>query len=316
MHSSKQKAFFFFLLILVCHITSPAQTPPPANPTIRKADSLFLLGDWNNARSLYLEAAKTSSLIVSGWSRLGFSNYNLGNYDEAMQAYQKVLSMNAPVVFRGITFSRMAKVYAVRNDKKNVFIMLDSAINNGYSNLSEMDTLKAFDYIRNDAAFQSRRKSVLALAMPCMADPHAREFDFWIGEWDVSVTGTTAVVGHSLIQMISNGCALLENWDSPGSNGKSINYIDPVTNKWKQAWAGSYRNGIQEFVNGEYKDGAMRFNFEYQNPQGKKIMGHFIFYNEKPGQVRQFNETSADAGKTWVTSYDYTYIKRNKAVAN
>jgi len=302
-------AFFISFFLLLANY-SRAQQATPANPNIRKADSLFFAGDWNNARASYLEAAKNSSLIVPSWSRLGFSNYNLGNYDEAMQAYQKVLTMNAPAVFRGITFSRMAKVYAIRNDKQNAIAMLDSAINNGYSNLGEMDTLKAFDNIRNDAAFQLLKKNVYALAFPCMANPHAREFDFWVGEWDVYVTGTKTVAGHSLIQMIANGCALLENWDSPGSNGKSINYIDPTNNKWKQAWAGSYANGVQEFVNGEYKDGAMRFSFETNNPQGQKIIGRFMFYNEKPGQVRQFNETSADGGKTWVTSYNYTYIKK------
>ena len=51
----------------------------------------------------------------------------------------------------------------------------------------------------------------------------------------------------ALIQMISNGCALLENWDNAASNGKSINYIDPTNNKWKQAWVGSNTAGTQEF---------------------------------------------------------------------
>jgi hypothetical protein len=143
-----------------------------------------------------------------------------------------------------------------------------------------------------------------------MGDHHAREFDFWIGEWNVYVTGTKNYAGHSLIQMISGGCALLENWDSPAGNGKSINFIDPVTNKWKQSWAGSYANGIQEFTNGEYKDSAMRFIFERTNVQGNKIIGRFIFYNEGPDQVRQFNETSADGGKTWTTTYDFTYVRK------
>ena len=54
----------------------------------------------------------------------------------------------------------------------------------------------------------------------------------------------------------------------------------------------------------------MRFEFETKDAQGNKITGRFIFYNEGPNQVRQFNETSANGGKTWTTSYDFTYIRK------
>ena len=132
----------------------------------------------------------------------------------------------------------------------------------------------------------------------------------WIGDWDVYLTGTKTYAGHNKIEMTSGGCALLESWESKSSTGKSLNFIDPLTQTWKQTWVGSYQSGIQEFVNGEYKDGAMRFVFGNKNAQGVKIMGRFIFYNEKPGQVRQFNETSSDGGKIRITNYDYTYIKK------
>jgi hypothetical protein len=173
-----------------------------------------------------------------------------------------------------------------------------------------LDTLREFAALQNDPKFKELRNKVYNSLYPCLNDPHSREFDFWIGEWGVYVTGTKNYAGHSLIQMISGGCAILENWDSPNSSGKSINFIDPVTNKWKQSWAGSYANGVQEFVNGEYKDSAMHFQYETKDAQGKKIIGRFIFYNQGPNQVRQFNETSADNGKTWTTNYDFTYIRK------
>ena len=103
---------------------------------------------------------------------------------------------------------------------------------------------------------------------------------------------------------------MLENWEGGNSSGKSINFIDPNTNKWKQSWAGSYANGNQEFINGEYKDSAMHFEFETKDAQGKKIIGRFMFYNQGPNQVRQFSETSNDEGKTWTTNYDFTYIRK------
>ncbi len=67
---------------------------------------------------------------------------------------------------------------------------------------------------------------------------------------------------------------------------------------------------MQEFVNGEYKDSAMRFDFTTIDAKGNKIIGRFIFYNRGSNQVRQFNETSNDDGKTWTISYDFTYIRK------
>lgn len=149
-------------------------------------------------------------------------------------------------------------------------------------------------------------------ALPCMDDAQSKEFNFWIGEWDVYATGTQTLVGHSVVQQVSGGCAILENWTEQHSSnsGKSLNYVDRATNKWKQTWIGSERKGQQDFVNGEYTDSAMRFTFERMNAQGQKIIGRFIFYNLGPDKVRQFNETSADSGKTWKTAYDFTYIRK------
>jgi len=301
--------FLIVLTVLSSGILRAQNTiPTKTSMGIHNGDSLFQICDWKGARASYKSADQNDFKIIQ-WSRLGFSDYHLGKYEEAIEAYEKIINGGASPA-RGLTFSRIAKIYALENDTQDAITALDSAVANGYANYSEMDTLRDFVNIVNDPEFLKCKQKVFAAAFPCMSDPHAREFDFWVGEWDVYITGTKTLAGHSLIQMISGGCAVLENWDSPASNGKSINYVDPVSKKWKQNWAGSYPNGIQEFANGEYRDGAMRFTYETVNAQNQKIIGRFIFYNEKPGQVRQFNETSADEGKTWVTSYDYTYIRK------
>jgi len=150
--------------------------------------------------------------------------------------------------------------------------------------------------------------------LPCMSDPQMKDFDFWIGEWTVYDVTTKAEVGHSLIERVSGGCAILENWtDHDGVNaGKSLNYVDRATHLWKQTWVGSEREGQQDFEGGEYKDGAMRFTFSQVNARGIKLIGRFIFYNEGPDKVRQFNEVSADGGKTWTTQYNFSYIRKKK----
>jgi hypothetical protein len=150
-------------------------------------------------------------------------------------------------------------------------------------------------------------------AFPCSLDPKARAFDFWIGEWDAYITGTQKLAGHSVIQAASGGCMILENWTSGRGRytGKSMNFIDAATGKWQQVWVGSEGGGQHVFVNGEFRDSAMRFDFEQKGPDGKQEKGRFTFFNQGSGQVRQLNETSDDGGKTWKTQYDLTYIRRS-----
>ena len=149
-------------------------------------------------------------------------------------------------------------------------------------------------------------------AFPCSLDAKARVFDFWIGEWDAYITGTQKPAGHSVIQAASGGCMILENWTSGRGRyaGKSINFIDAATGKWQQVWVGSEGGGQHVFVNGEYRDSAMHFDFEQPGPDGKRQKGRFTFFNQGKNQVRQLNETSDDDGKTWKTQYDLTYIRR------
>ncbi|MBK5271299.1 MAG: tetratricopeptide repeat protein [Bacteroidia bacterium] len=302
--------FLFFTAFIF--LNAKAQTLHADDTVISmlKADSLYFASDWKNARNIYEKLLGDTSHNSIAWNRLGFSDYNLGNYDKAMRCYKNALTYDPIPPVKSSAYSRMARIQALKNEKRAALVSLDSAFHAGYINLSELDSLKDFTSIRTDPGFIELRKKIFAIAFPCMVDAHAREFDFWIGEWDVFVTGTQQLAGHSLVQMISGGCALLENWDSPASTGKSINFIDPNTHKWKQSWAGSYANGVQEFVNGEYKDSSMHFDFETKDAQGNKIIGRFIFYNQGPNQVRQFSESSADNGKTWTTNYDFTYIRK------
>lgn len=278
--------------------------------TLARADSLLFSGDSKAAREIYRKILTDSCQNGGAWSRYGLSNLNLKNYDEALRLFEKALLKQPPPSVRMNTYASISRAYAAKNSTAKALINLDSAVNLGYGNLNLIDTHEDYTSIRKEEQFKAIRQRIYNIANPCMTNPKAREFDFWIGDWDVYVTGTKNYAGHNKIEMISAGCALLENWDSNASSGKSLNFIDPLSGKWKQTWVGSYLNGTQEFVDGEYSHGAMRFVFESTDSRGNKTIGRFIFFNEMPGRVRQFNETSVDGGKTWLTNYDFTYIRK------
>jgi hypothetical protein len=308
---------FTKLVVLVFWVTLLSMITPEAraqdsSAEIKKADSFYVAKDYITARKIYERNLKDTSKDGAAWNRLGFSYYNTGDMDAAMRSYQKALANNHNPLIKASAYSRMARVNSLQNKKNEALNDLDSAINSGYNVYTEMDSLKDFNSIRAEKGFSELRTKAYNLAYPCMANAQAHQFDFWVGEWDAYVRGTKQLAGHSVIQVISGGCAILENWTSGGGfySGKSLNFIDPATNKWKQTWVGAAAGDAQDFTNGEYKDGAMRFTYETKDPQGHKLMGRFIFYNEGPNQVRQFSETSADDGKTWTTSYDFTYVRK------
>src|SRR5215475_1960485 len=88
--------------------------------------------------------------------------------------------------------------------------------------------------------------------MPCESILQYKQFDFWIGEWEVTAEGRK--VGDSSIQRIVNGCVIYENYEQPdGYLGKSFNFFDANLGKWRQTWVDAGGN-MSEFA-GEYKDG-------------------------------------------------------------
>jgi hypothetical protein len=145
---------------------------------------------------------------------------------------------------------------------------------------------------------------------PCASEPHTHDFDFWIGEWDVYQTGTDKLSGHSMVQSISGGCGILENWtDLKGGTGKSVNYYNLAESQWQQDWIGS-GGTAQRYLNGTYKDGAMQFTYEFTDKQGNKKTGNFKFYNIDKNTVRQYQDVNNDDGKTVTVSYDLTYKRK------
>ncbi|HZS06188.1 MAG TPA: hypothetical protein VFD58_15210 [Blastocatellia bacterium] len=143
-------------------------------------------------------------------------------------------------------------------------------------------------------------------AKPC-SQPDYRQFDFWLGEWEVKAGGQPA--GTNSVQLVSGSCALLENWTGRGGgDGKSLNFYNAATGKWHQVWVGS-GGGVLELA-GEYKDGAMRLAGETRKKDGGRRLERLTFFNLSSDHVRQLWEQSADEGKTWSVAFDGDYIRK------
>ena len=145
-------------------------------------------------------------------------------------------------------------------------------------------------------------------ATPPCADGPFRQFDFWVGEWDVrDAEGKTA--GVNRIASEENGCVLVERWNSAaGGHGQSYNYYDPAAGKWKQLWVGL---GILLHMEGGLVDGSMRLEGPLQYlKEGRRTTLRGTWSKLPDGRVRQHFEESEDGGKSWTTWFDGYYTHR------
>jgi len=301
----------FFLAIYGQIYGQPGQ--PSQDPVQRAADSFYFNQQYQAALEKYKQIlTSNANAPLAVYARTAFSNHYLKNYQEAKRGYDEVLKKQPGGPLKAQLYSRMAMTYSASGEKDKAFTFLDSAMANGYFNEYEMEHFNEYDNLRKDPRFKSALERVRKNAYPCLTRPEARQFDFWIGEWEVyNNSYPNHRVGTSKIESISGGCSILENWEAfqMANSGKSQNWYDPNTKKWTQLWIGS-GGGAQYFTDGEYKDGAMRFKYTSPGQGGAMVTGNFIFYNLGPDKVRQFQDVTNDGGKTYQVVYDFIYIRK------
>lgn len=142
---------------------------------------------------------------------------------------------------------------------------------------------------------------------PACATPEYRQFDFWVGRWDVYPTGQDKLVAHSLIERLYGGCAIRENWmPLQGGDGGSLNnYV--AGEGWRQTWLDS--SGARVEFRGGWDGKAMVLTGLWAGVlgPGKDALVRMTYTRDAQGWVRQFGEASQDGGKTWSVNFDLTY---------
>lgn len=144
---------------------------------------------------------------------------------------------------------------------------------------------------------------------PCSGEEH-RRFDFWIGDWEVTVVGTGRLAGTNSITSILGGCVLLEEYETPsGYTGKSLNAYDRATGRWHQTWVDN--GGLVLELDGGIEDGRMVLSGPGKDPRGNEILNRITWTPHEDGSVQQTWDTSSDGGRTWTNAFDGLYRKRS-----
>lgn len=164
--------------------------------------------------------------------------------------------------------------------------------------------------------------SLLASALLCLSfinpcikdninptDAGPGQFDFWIGEWELSWNDTSR--GSNIVQKEMNDFVIQENFTDPASgfSGKSWTVYDTASHLWRQTWVDNQGGYIT--LTGKYDAGTMILTTQPVEKNGKQIISRMIFFNITAQSFDWSWEHSSDNGTKWKVAWKIHY-KRKK----
>jgi hypothetical protein len=151
------------------------------------------------------------------------------------------------------------------------------------------------------------RLALSSAAPPHCDTPEFRQFDFWVGQWDVTARGKTA--GTNLVTLEEDGCLVHEHWTGAGgSTGQSLNFFDQADRRWHQVWVSNSGNILM--LSGTLTRGILVLEGERTDSSGHAERHRISFTPSPDGTVRQLWENSDDGGATWSIAFDGLYRRR------
>jgi hypothetical protein len=138
--------------------------------------------------------------------------------------------------------------------------------------------------------------------------PEARQFDFWIGEWDLA-WGENGHGTNSIIPIL-DGYVIQENFDGRPAiplQGLSVSTYTPSLGQWQQTWVDNSGTYL-DFVGG-LEDGRMVLS-RTVTVGGKAIRQRMVWFNIAAGSLDWNWERSDDGGQTWQVLWAIRYTRK------
>ena len=131
------------------------------------------------------------------------------------------------------------------------------------------------------------------------------QFDFWLGEWDV--TWGEDGKGKNHILRIMDDKIIQENFSAPDLIGMSVSSYDPERKLWCQTWVdnnGSYLDFTGGFENEKMilsRDAIVR---------GQACKQRMVWFNIDANQFDWNWERSDDGGQSWRALWQIKYTRK------
>jgi hypothetical protein len=136
--------------------------------------------------------------------------------------------------------------------------------------------------------------------------PEAKQFDFWIGEWELVWDGGH---GKNVIRKILDGRVIEECFDGTPSIplvGRSLTVHNAQYGRWDQTWVDN--QGSYLMFMGEWDDVDQRMVLERDDlVGGQHIKQRMVWHNITPDALDWSWERSEDGGMSWQVEWAVHY---------
>ena len=134
-----------------------------------------------------------------------------------------------------------------------------------------------------------------------------RQFDFWLGNWNVR-TPDGKLAGMNSIVSEYGGCVLHERYSTDrGYSGESLNTYDSARKVWHQTWVDN--EGTLLLLEGGLHGASMVLEGQTAGADGQVTKHRITWTPNADGSVRQHWE-STDAKGQWTTAFDGRYTHK------
>ncbi len=298
-------AAFRCAIVLVWVSVSASPAFAQRSAAEQAADSLFAQNRWEAAAAAYQSLTAANPAVGTNWANLGESELQLKHFDRAIAAFARATELKYRP-FRSMV--DQARAAAAKGDDEKVLELLKGVVDGGAGGALRPYILGSAELSRfsTDARFTA----LAALMKPCTTAPY-RQFDFWIGDWEVQ-GARGGVAGHNTVTLEQSGCLVVEHWTSSagGQTGTSFNYYDIRDKKWHQLYIDNSGNaGSFPAMAGTLADGKIVMLTDDVN----NTLTRWTWYLMEPGKVKQLEELSTDHGATWRIVWNSVYVKQGRA---
>lgn len=165
---------------------------------------------------------------------------------------------------------------------------------------------------------------------PACNTPEARQFDFWIGEWDISnrqanpaAPSSAALYPTGSAEMrvypVADGCGIVEHWEGNLSWGRvlgfSLRAYDPQSETWSLLlnWPAPNSGKPAAFstLEGVFRHGRGEFFSSTTGADGTVTKNRFTFSDISANRYRWDAASSIDNGLSWKSTWIMEGIRRD-----